>query len=339
MLTDNEIEEKLGAVGFKTSEELDRRIRIDVFSTRLDGPICDCTAAESTGRIGDPVLNTPNCSHDSERARSTGRWQLTEMVNRVAALIGGVLLNQTNTKPHCPKGMSMTTKIAARVLLLAGAVGLAVMLVNPGTSVVLANVVRESTQAKSVTFVLKVNYGNMAVLDIKGLLQGDELRCELPNGIVYVETAKERKGLFLDLQNKEAARYDFPKDATSLWNTHPIQWLQQVKPDDAKWLGNETLEGGDAEVFLSKQIGLFTNGTKSYGFAPEHTSKIWVDRHTELPLKLVISDHQGNDFMTFTQMKWNETLGSDLFVLDVPEGFTVQTIESFHSRFPQLIGR
>lgn len=218
---------------------------------------------------------------------------------------------------------------------------LVVMLLGQRTGVALAEVIAKAAQAESVTFVQQVKSEHLGVLEIKGYMQGEALRCELSNGIVYVENQKERKGLFLDKKNKKAVRYNFPTDAVplSLWQTDPIQWLQQVKPADAKPLGKETLDGKRAETFSATRVHLFTGATKSYGFPPEHTVKIWVERQTELPLKIEIRDPQGIDVMTFAQIKWNERLGSELFVLDVPEGFTVESLDSFRSRLPQSTGR
>ncbi len=340
MLTDKHIEDKLRGIRFTTSEGLDRRIRTGVSTAHFDGAINDCTVAEPSQRACDPDVNIPIGVDDTQSARPSVSKRLATTVRRVAGFTGAVLLYRSNTKRSFSRSLIVATRIAASVMLFAGAVSLAVMLVVPGTSIVLADVVEKSTQAKSVTFVLKVKSGNRTVLDVKSYLQGNGLRCELPNGIVYVENAKERKELYLDMPNKEAAYYDFPKDAASLWNTHPIQWLQQVtKPDDAKFLGHETLEGCEVEVFLTKQIGVFTKGTKSYGFAPEHTIKIWVDPQTELPLKIEVRDPHAKNVMTFAQMKWNEPLGFDLFRLDVPDGFTEQSAESFRSRLPKTTGR
>jgi outer membrane lipoprotein-sorting protein len=311
MLTDKAIEEKLHTIRFTTSKELDRRMQTTVFESFLDEETSVNTPTGSNGRIVRAIANTPGSAAGMKASR--------------------------RTVPSRSRRFAVTTRIAASVLFFVGVAWMAMMIGVPGKSIVLAQVVEKATQAKSVTFVQKVQSEGKTVLELKGYLQGDQLRWEMPRGIICVERRKDRKGLFLDTAMKEAAPYDLPKDTESLsrWQTDPIDWLQRIKPGNAKSLGRELLDGKKVAVFLTKYTGLFTSGGESYGFAPEQTVKMWVDQQTDLPLKIAIGDPQEAEGMTFTEMKWNERLASNLFLVDVPDGYTELKRESFRSRFPQ----
>jgi WD40 repeat protein len=97
----------------------------------------------------------------------------------------------------------------------------------------------------------------------------------------------------------------------------PIEQLREAKSKDAKWVGNETIDGRKTEIFDVQ------NG-KILGSTGIPLLRVWVDRDSQLPVKIVAEDKDPKSEMRITleHIEWNVPLESSLFAMEIPEGYT-----------------
>ena len=285
----------------------------------------DLAAAHRRNGRGEPA---------SRLFASPGLGASSETKSSQASIFGRFVMTQ-NGRTLLVRIARLAGVAAALALLLIGAVW---MTVGGGSNVVLADVIRNAVEAKSVTFVLRETVGKTTLKEFNCLLEGDSVRIESPRGMVLVEDLKRWKGIFLDKTNKEAAKWDVPEGARDELRTHPIKQLQQAKPEDAKFLRDELLKGRKSQVFRVKVASAsFFNAPpkESYGFAPDLEMTIWVEPQNQLPLKIEIRQPGEPFAITFDQMKWNESLDAALFLLEIPAGYTEQPAEQLRARWNQ----
>lgn len=241
--------------------------------------------------------------------------------------IDGVKLHARRLSEPSPARTNLAPRIlryssvAAAIALVGGVVWMGAV---GNSHVAFAEVIDNARKAKSVTFNLKETAGTRTVRAIKCYVQSDRVRYELANGIVLVESIKDSKLLYLDMEKKQAAQLDAPTDTAVQSAARWIEQLQRVKPEDAESLGQRTREPR-AEVFRVKQI-------KFLGREAEGDMEIWVDPQSQLPLRIELRDAQGTNIVTLERMRWNDPLDDDLFSLGIPAGFAEKPIETLRAR-------
>jgi outer membrane lipoprotein-sorting protein len=207
-----------------------------------------------------------------------------------------------------------STALAAGLLIAIGIGSLALM--NQTTSAAFAGVLENVRQADSVTFTNKQKIGIGPAMEVKGYLQREHFRWELPGVLAIIADFKEKSVIELNLVAKTATGRPFPKGDNHPF-ANPIQAIERAKPEDAKLVRTETLEGNTVDVYEVDKIDFM-------GSHGDGTTTVWVDRKTRLPMRIVLDDPSekpgASVRLAFEGFEWNRQLDEQLF--KIPEDFT-----------------
>jgi outer membrane lipoprotein-sorting protein len=211
----------------------------------------------------------------------------------------------------------------ARYGAAAAAVILVVMagafwLLDRTASTTFADMVENVKRAKSVSFVAHQKFA--IELETKVFIQGNLIRCEIPDALVLIADLNQRKVLELDPYRK-VARWIDKKDRPDIEELKdPIEQLRNLKEDakdHAKSLGDEEVGGRKCHVYQIKGLA------KSSWIGGDQFT-LWVDVKTGLPVKIHADDEHTS--LTFEDFKWDEPLKTDLFSLEIPKGYTLEEL-------------
>jgi len=144
---------------------------------------------------------------------------------------------------------------------------------------------------------------------------------------VAVFDFKKNKGLMLDDRSKIAV---FEQQLLRGETPNPLEELRNLKPENAKRLEDETIDGRRMEVYRLDGVRLM--GMESFVSEKNAETRLWVDPETQLPSRLTIISTPNPDLAvprlgvarSVWQFHWNEQLDPGLFKLEVPKGYTVQ---------------
>jgi hypothetical protein len=233
-----------------------------------------------------------------------------------------------------------STAVAAALLV---AIAGWLLLIGHSASLAFGDVIKNVTEAKSVSFVTKIptiiQGTKRGVLQQKFHIEDGHYRMEIPgaqagvplppdaptNFLVMIADWKQKKALQLDYVHKTAKWLEPGEKA---WEhmakdlADPIKELRQLKEGDAERLADDDLDGHKVQVYHIKKRDVFMGLTQS----KDETTKLWVDPKTGLPLRIAVGDPSNLEkpFFVFEQFKWNEPLDPVLFEMEIPSDFTVQ---------------
>jgi outer membrane lipoprotein-sorting protein len=185
-------------------------------------------------------------------------------------------------------------------------------------STAFAGMIQNVKKAESVVLTNKQTIGIGRTMDVKMYFQGHKMRMEPPGPIAYVADLQTGSAYELNAAAKTARR--IPVDSRGgIGIPNPVEQLQKVKPNDARLLGEETLDRRKVQLYQVDRVDLFdAKGTGEM--------KIWVDPETSLPVKLVVDnpsvERSKRTTLTFTDIVWNKELDAALF--QVPGDFTIK---------------
>ncbi len=161
--------------------------------------------------------------------------------------------------------------------------------------------------------------------EIKYLVRGQQSRMELRGGeTTYVYDRVGRRALITSRQTRTYEVFPLPDLYHVMTADQLLADLRRLRALTARPAGEEQVNGVAAVVF--KVAGGTWEG-KTGDFT------LWVDRKTELPVKLAFvsakrrPDRPQTD-ITYQQFDWSPTLQDSLFSLDPPAGYT-EGIEGF----------
>ena len=207
-----------------------------------------------------------------------------------------------------------STALAAGLLIAVARGTLAI--INYSTPAAFAGMLENVRHADSVTFISKQKIGNNPTLEVKGYLQREHFRWELLGVLAFVADFDAKSVVELNLVAKTATARPFPKGDNNPF-ANPIQAIENAKPDDAKLIRTETLEGKSVDLYEINKIDFM-------GSHGDGTTSVWVDRKTGLPVKIVLddpSDKPGASVrLEFESFEWNKSVDAKLF--KIPEDFT-----------------
>jgi outer membrane lipoprotein-sorting protein len=202
---------------------------------------------------------------------------------------------------------------------------------NGGARSAFGQVIENLKKATSVSFTSKQKLGSQPVIEMKYYLQGNFMRIEMPGKQeafdaklplvqTFILNGETKEVVQVDYANKTGRRFQMDEKSAKQF-INPIEELRTLTDKDAELIGDEDLDGRKTKVYRLKELhGLF-------GIVAKVDGKLWVDRQSGLPTKIVIetdpADHKTNLSLTFADFKWNEALKGDLFKLAIPEGFKV----------------
>ncbi len=206
---------------------------------------------------------------------------------------------------------------AAAAAMLAALAG-AFWLLDRTASTTFADMVENVKKAKSVSFVAHQKFA--IELETKVFIQGNLVRCEIPDALILIADLNQRKVLELDPYRK-VARWIDKKDRPDIEKLKdPIDQLRNLKEDakdHAKSLGDEEVAGRKCHVYQIKGLA-----KSSWIGGAQFT--LWADVKTGLPVKIHVGDEHSS--LTFEDFQWDEPLKTDLFSLEIPKGYTLEEL-------------
>lgn len=224
---------------------------------------------------------------------------------------------------------SKWTKIAASVaaLIIIGIVGF-IALFTQGKSVAFADVVRPFMTARTATFKITVNLeGGPSQTSECMFMEPSHIRQTMP-GSVMITDHEQGKTLTLSPAQKMAIvteMKNMPEKNKNQSDTNMFlnirRLIQKAETDDDKsveFLGEKEIDG-------QKAIGYQILSEAKAGFS------IWVDAESLLPIQIECSF--GDSLLgkkataIMSDFSFNVNLEESLFSLDVPEGYSVHTMQ------------
>lgn len=189
--------------------------------------------------------------------------------------------------------------------------------------VAFAQVLNNAKNADSVVFTL-IEGGKKH----KCMAQGTKCRVEHSSGIVVVSDSKTRKRMLFDPAKKTAGVFDLPEHTVAELGQSLVEQLRQVRPDDAKPMGMDTIDGKTVDLFRVKGIKLFGIDSRDSG---KGEMKIWVDPKSMLPWRIELL--LGTSLIvTLHEMNWNVPIEPSSLQIQVPEGYVQQPADVFEKR-------
>ncbi len=241
---------------------------------------------------------------------------------------------------------SPITKLAA-----AAVIGIAALIVGSqivGSTPAFARVIKNVTNAESISFLFRQQFGNQPVFVSKMYIQGEKIRMDMVGaeggkpGLEQLRKEMQRRNLTAlhstigDFTAKEALELDhfrktFKKtkmDDRALeefGKANIIGNFRNVKPENAEWIGEELQNGRKIDVYLVRHVDIMGIKAELSGKEGERMT-VWVDRMSSLPVKILLeasfhAEGKSKDWLEFSEFVWNEPFDENLFSLQVPEGY------------------
>ncbi len=179
-----------------------------------------------------------------------------------------------------------------------------------------ADVIQNVEQARSVQLKMTTQLGHGPQTEGRMFIEGDQLRVEQAGGaLIHVIDFNQGNALILDTHRKLAQAVNVDEQMIERLS-NPIRQLRDAVPDEAQKIGEEYLKDRLTMVYRLRSIELFGMHGKGEMF-------VWVDRDSELPVKIVIRDPdpKAATEVVFEEFVWNKPLDPQLFSLKVPSGF------------------
>jgi hypothetical protein len=172
-----------------------------------------------------------------------------------------------------------------------------------------AGVIENVKKAESVTLTNKQIIGKQPAMEMKWYIQGEKIRMEFPGAVAFVTDLADKTVLELNLRDKIVRSRQIPEDGRQAF-ANPVSHLQNAKPEDARLIGEENLDGRTVQLYRIDKIDFL--GAKSGG-----EMKVWVDAKTSLPVKIIMDQPQkergSRNTIELKDFEWNKELDESLF--------------------------
>lgn len=210
------------------------------------------------------------------------------------------------------------------------------MLLNPGRSVAaeFKRGMEKAEQAKSMTCKNTQRIGSQAEIVFNFSFQDSKLRMdmltpaeakpktELPHLISYLVDVGEKKGMEIRHVDKTVIHRPIVEQKT---NPFPnlMEGFRLLKGETKVAIAGE-------EKIGDKETTKFTlDNAKFLGATGPAKVTIWLDKKTELPVKIVVENagidpKEGKMYLLFEEFEFDKLLDPKLFEMKVPEGYTVK---------------
>lgn len=276
------------------------------------------TKQERTDVLND-AINSLRKTPGAESPPASVLESTIESLNQLPPLPDQVRLNHRR---------ALMFRIARYSGLSAAVIALAVIgtLVIGTQPLAFADVVENVKKAKSVTLTSRQIIGSQPALVFAWYLQGDNLRMEIPDQVIVIGNLEQKKGLQINVASKTAYEYEVEEGVLGAF-ANPVDQIRQVKPDDAKAVGEEQLNDRKTLVYEFDRIDFL-------GMEGKGQMKVWVDPETKLPVKIRVGantrsgsksgDRPFDTVMILEDFEWNKKLNPELFKLEAPEGYQVK---------------
>lgn len=212
---------------------------------------------------------------------------------------------------------------ALRFGSLAAIVTIAISLwtIERNAGLTFAQVIQNVQKTKSVRFELKQKLGSQPELNSRMSLEGDKVRYEIQDAVIFVMDTKEKKGLQLDVPVKVARELNSAAENPLKVFKDPIDRLRNLKEeikDRVDRLPDEMLNGRPCQVYQVK--GDAKSKKEDVWLVPAQF-KLWVDAKTGLPVQILAKDDQ--TYLLYEKFEWDVAIPEQQFSLQVPPGYKV----------------
>jgi len=196
--------------------------------------------------------------------------------------------------------------------------------INGQSVAAFASVIEQVRQAESVQWTMVTQMGRQP--EIRGTMYvvDNQLRFEQEFGIdatlIQICNLETNRSLILDTHRRIAQSIDVDHELTKLLS-NPIPQLRRASSNDGEHIGEELLDSRLTQIFRMNKVDFM-------GFQGAAEMIIWVDSSDQLPVKIVIRDRSPKSQMMirFEGFVWNQPLSSELFSLNIPDGYKKGTI-------------
>ncbi|UCG46421.1 MAG: hypothetical protein JSU94_13040 [Phycisphaerales bacterium] len=240
-------------------------------------------------------------------------------------------------------------KLAAAAVITGAILVGSLLLFDHGGPRAFGQVIEKVRSADSVSFLSRQKIGNQPVLVFRMYLQGDKVRCdlvemkgqaeefeqsraEMEKGKIdafetFVADFTRKQVLELDHVRKNFKKFELSSEvAAAFAGVNLLEQFRQVKPDDAKWIEEQSQDGRRIDVYLITPADFIGIKAILSGVEAQRMT-LWVDRPTGLPVKILIEaslhvDGQRTDWFNFSDFAWNEPLDPKMLELEPPGGYT-----------------
>ena len=148
---------------------------------------------------------------------------------------------------------------------------------------------------------------------------GNRTRAEMGDGaFISITDIKSREVLTLFMKRKQYQRSRMSKWVAEQ-NVNPVDRLRQIKTDNARFVGEEKLNGQRMLVYRLDKADVLRMGRNDL------ETKLWIGFDSKLPTKIIVWDPHPKRQMKiqFDNFLWDESLDPKLFSLEVPDYFDV----------------
>jgi outer membrane lipoprotein-sorting protein len=237
----------------------------------------------------------------------------TRMVETIAAMS---LAEQKPNSFWRMNNMKLITGMAASVLLMIGAVVVAILMLR-SPEVTCAEVVETVRSAHIMSFVvttgampntpptrMKMVQNDQGQFSIRSD-DGTRMVMDVKTGHMVVEEPRIKTAVVMEMKNMPKRSND-PRDL--------IEQFKKLQGNSATDLGKTDIDGRKAEKFHAIQEGT--------------EYMIWADPHSHEPIRVdvLVSIMDKKLTVSMTDFDFNPTVPGDEFNLDIPQGYAVQNI-------------
>ena len=218
--------------------------------------------------------------------------------------------------------MHLIGKLAAALLVAAGALAYFVAPHSTNTTLAFDEVARPLSEAHSLSYQMTTRVtGVKEPISLRVLFKGPNLlRMERPGELATVADLKTQKRLVLDLKNKTALLQEgklvSDKDAAEDNQVRMLEELRKLVEKEGKPAGKKRVGDVEAQGFLVRSRG--------------KDMTVWADPKSKRPLRVemtvTVSDIKAEIVLSDFQL--NPKLDDALFRLTPPEGYKLQTIKA-----------
>lgn len=219
---------------------------------------------------------------------------------------------------------------------------------RPGSTVAIAQVLTNASSAVAVRFEAQFELGGTG--DAAGpaapparrrlacAIQHGRCRITAAPGLTLVEELATGRGVWqlarppregqAAVESDTCAAKILPDErpTTTARHADPLERLRRLRPEEAKFVGGETLDGEEVErwTWASTDPVIWgrANDSHSYGFRDsKYSIDVWVAKSDQLPRRIIVSAPRGEGRLTYDRFVWNRPLAAEQFSLDIPAGY------------------
>jgi outer membrane lipoprotein-sorting protein len=205
--------------------------------------------------------------------------------------------------------------VAASVLAVALVIGWLASPDTPTAGAAFARMLEQVASARTVVFKSSVEVGDSrpGMHGTTMVLEPDWVRGEVVEGdntYIHIQNLKQHKWLTLIPATKKARLVSADEDSGVPTNNF-VDQIREVRESSARFLGKEEID--DKETL------------KYHCDHPSGHYLMWIDPHSDLPVKVVMSEakegQKSHVTITLSEFQWNTPLDESLFTLDLPAGY------------------